>query len=61
MVLENSEVIDPARPQVLIVNHSSWFDVLALATFLPGAYRFVGAISEARVFNGVALTRYPRL
>lgn len=41
VVLENAEVIDPQRPQVLVVNHVSWFDVLALAAFLPGRYLFV--------------------
>jgi 1-acyl-sn-glycerol-3-phosphate acyltransferase len=41
VVLENAEVIDPERPQVLVSNHVSWFDVLALAAWLPGPYRFV--------------------
>lgn len=39
--LENAEVIDPNRPQILVVNHVSWFDVLALAACLPGRYLFV--------------------
>ena len=38
---ENVEVLDPDRPQVLVANHSSWFDVLALAAWLPGRYVFV--------------------
>lgn len=38
---DNVEVIDPERSQVLVANHVSWFDVLALAAFLPGSYRFV--------------------
>ncbi|MEQ9398325.1 MAG: lysophospholipid acyltransferase family protein [Longimicrobiales bacterium] len=41
VVLENAESIDPDRPQVLVANHVSWFDVLALAAFMPGPYRFV--------------------
>lgn len=41
VVLENVDVIDPDRPQVLVCNHVSWFDVLALAAELPGPYRFV--------------------
>lgn len=41
VVLENTEFLDPDRPQVLIANHTSWFDVLALAAFLPGRYVFV--------------------
>jgi 1-acyl-sn-glycerol-3-phosphate acyltransferase len=41
VVLENAEVIDPDRPQILVANHVSWFDVLALAAALPGRYLFV--------------------
>jgi 1-acyl-sn-glycerol-3-phosphate acyltransferase len=41
VVFENTEVLDPAAPQVLVANHSSWFDVLALAAWLPGRYCFV--------------------
>jgi 1-acyl-sn-glycerol-3-phosphate acyltransferase len=39
--LQNAESIDPDRPQVLVANHVSWFDVLALAAFLPGPFSFV--------------------
>ncbi len=39
--LENPERIDPHRPQVLVSNHASWFDVLVLAGWIPGPYRFV--------------------
>lgn len=39
--MENAEVIDPERPQVLVANHVSWFDVLALTVYLPGPFRFV--------------------
>lgn len=41
VVLENAESIDPDRPQILVANHVSWFDVLALAAWLPGRYLFV--------------------
>lgn len=41
VVIENPDVIDPNRPQVLVANHVSWFDVLALAAWLPGRYCFV--------------------
>jgi 1-acyl-sn-glycerol-3-phosphate acyltransferase len=41
VVLENAGVIDPDRPQILVANHVSWFDVLALAAALPGRYLFV--------------------
>lgn len=39
--LENVDAIDPERPQVLVANHVSWFDVLALTGHVPGAFRFV--------------------
>lgn len=29
------------RPVVYVGNHQSWFDILALAAFLPGSHRFV--------------------
>ena len=41
VVLEGAEVIDPERAQILVANHTSWFDVAALSTYLPGKYRFV--------------------
>ncbi len=40
--LLGEQVLERAAPQILIANHQSWFDVLALAAFLPGPYRFVG-------------------
>lgn len=42
-------VIDPAEPQILVSNHVSWFDVLALAAVLPGRFRFVGKRELAHV------------
>jgi len=41
VALEGAEVIDPDAPQVLVANHVSWFDVLALVAYVPGKYRFV--------------------
>jgi 1-acyl-sn-glycerol-3-phosphate acyltransferase len=41
VVLENAQVIDPDRPQILVANHASWFDVPALAGHVPGKFRFV--------------------
>jgi 1-acyl-sn-glycerol-3-phosphate acyltransferase len=41
VVLENEQAIDPDVPQILVANHTSWFDVLALAGYLPGRYCFV--------------------
>ena len=53
VVLENEEVIDPERAQILVANHESWFDVLALAGHLPGGYRFVAKkeIEKAPLFG----------
>jgi 1-acyl-sn-glycerol-3-phosphate acyltransferase len=47
--LEGAEVIDPDRSQVLVANHVSWFDVLALSAFLPGSYRFVAKQELGRI------------
>ena len=41
VVLEGADAIDPGRPQILVANHTSWFDVAALAAYVPGIYRFV--------------------
>ena len=41
VVLENEGEIDRGAPQVLVANHSSWFDVLALTAITPGRYVFV--------------------
>ena len=51
--LENAEMIDPEAPQVVVVNHVSWFDVPALAAFLPGPYLFVAKkeIERAPLFG----------
>jgi 1-acyl-sn-glycerol-3-phosphate acyltransferase len=39
--LENAEAVDPTRSQILVANHTSWYDVLALAGYLPGRFVFV--------------------
>ncbi|HET9948771.1 MAG TPA: lysophospholipid acyltransferase family protein [Longimicrobiales bacterium] len=41
VVLENEREIDRNRPQIIVANHVSWFDVLALAAYTPGRYLFV--------------------
>jgi len=41
VVLENAEVIDPDRAQILVANHVSWFDVIAIAGWVPGKFRFI--------------------
>ena len=47
--VENVERIVLDRPQILVVNHVSYFDVLALLGYLPGKYRFVGKSELTRV------------
>lgn len=49
VVMENVDVIDPDRPQILVANHTSWFDVLALTAYFPGPYRFVAKQELASV------------
>ena len=49
VVLENEGVIDPDVPQILVANHASWFDVLALAGYTPGRYCFVSKKEVAHV------------
>lgn len=41
VVLEGVENLSQEDAQVLVANHESWFDVLALAGWLPVDYRFV--------------------
>jgi 1-acyl-sn-glycerol-3-phosphate acyltransferase len=41
VVLENESAIDADVAQILVANHASWFDVLALAGYTPGRYCFV--------------------
>ena len=39
--VENVGVIDPDRPQILVANHGSWYDVLAMLDQIPGSFIFV--------------------
>lgn len=39
--LEGTEHIAPDRPQIVVANHASWFDVFALSAHFPGVYHFV--------------------
>jgi 1-acyl-sn-glycerol-3-phosphate acyltransferase len=43
------ENVAPGRPQVILANHVSWVDVLALACLIPKRYRFIGKKELARV------------
>jgi 1-acyl-sn-glycerol-3-phosphate acyltransferase len=39
--VEGAEAVDPKRGYVVMANHQSYFDVLAMLAVLPGTYRFV--------------------
>jgi 1-acyl-sn-glycerol-3-phosphate acyltransferase len=53
--LVGGDVIDPDRAQLLVANHVSWFDVLALAACVPGPFRFVAKKELERIpFFGAA-------
>jgi 1-acyl-sn-glycerol-3-phosphate acyltransferase len=43
------EHIAPGRPQIILSNHVSWYDVLALTATIPKRYRFVGKKELTRV------------
>jgi len=45
---ENIDLIDPNRPQILVANHSSWYDVLALVS-IPGTFVFVAKRELANI------------
>lgn len=47
--LENVEIIDPEQPQILVANHVSWYDVLALTAYIPGRFLFVAKKELERV------------
>ena len=51
--LENAEAIDPDRAQIVVANHTSWYDVLALAAHIPGRFVFVAKkeIEKAPIFG----------
>jgi 1-acyl-sn-glycerol-3-phosphate acyltransferase len=44
-----TEHLAPDRAQIIVSNHVSWFDVLALAAHTPKRYRFVAKQELARV------------
>ena len=54
--VENVEATDPSRPQILVANHVSWFDVLALAASIPGHFVFVAKkeLERVPVFSSAA-------
>jgi 1-acyl-sn-glycerol-3-phosphate acyltransferase len=58
VVVENAGVLNPGAPQILVANHTSWFDVLALSAYVPGRYCFVAKKEVRRApFLGYAIER----
>lgn len=47
--LEGADHIDPDRPQIVVANHASWFDVFALSAHFPGSYHYVAKKELARI------------
>lgn len=47
--VEGAEDFIPDRPQIVVANHSSWFDVFAVAGHFPGSYHFVAKQELARI------------
>jgi 1-acyl-sn-glycerol-3-phosphate acyltransferase len=48
----------PDRPSIVVANHPSWLDALALVTVLPHSFRFVaGEVLEGQVLSGFVLKR----
>jgi 1-acyl-sn-glycerol-3-phosphate acyltransferase len=47
--LIDAEYIALDRPQVIVSNHTSWYDVFALAAYLPKRYRFIAKIELSRI------------
>ena len=47
--LEGLENIRTDRPQIVVSNHASWYDVWSLAAYLPGLYHFVAKKELAKI------------
>lgn len=47
--MQGTEHIDPERPQIVVANHCSWFDVFTLSAHFPGVYHFVAKQELARI------------
>ena len=47
--LEGVHNLPPGRPQIIVANHVSWYDVFALAAWLPKRYRFAAKKELARI------------
>ena len=47
--LEGLENLSADRPKIITSNHASWYDVWALAAYIPGVYHFVAKKELAQI------------
>jgi 1-acyl-sn-glycerol-3-phosphate acyltransferase len=47
--LEGMENLSTAAPRIIVSNHASWYDVWALAAYIPGVYHFVAKKELAQI------------
>lgn len=47
--IEGTEHLEPGRPQIVVANHSSWFDVFALSAYFPERYHYVAKKELSRI------------
>jgi 1-acyl-sn-glycerol-3-phosphate acyltransferase len=47
--IEGIEHMRQDRPQIIVSNHQSWFDVFALAANIPKRYRFIAKVELRRI------------
>lgn len=49
VLMEGIEHLEVGRPQILVSNHTSWYDVLAIGAAVPKHFRFVAKKELARI------------
>ncbi len=49
VTVEGLEHFDPTKPQIMVANHQSWFDVFTLIGWFPGDFRFVAKQELGRI------------
>lgn len=55
VTVEGAEHVAPGRPRIVVSNHLSWIDIVAIAANLPGTFHFIGKKELNRIpFFGMA-------
>src|SRR5215216_2893786 len=49
VVVEGMEHVHADRPQIIASNHQSWYDVFALAAYIPKRFRFIAKEELRRI------------